>query len=142
MYLLVSAIHVVGNLLLVRTRTSLVLAAVTGGSDAHLATLEVDDGNALGRQLAALDSGQTDIGTVVVVLGKDVGGPGPDEQALVLGGARGHVLGDSHGPLVVGVGARLGVATDETEGLAAVIGQGELALLEEKEGQKQRKNGK
>lgn len=110
------------------------LDTVTRGSDARLATLEVDDGNALGGQLAALDSGQADIGTVVVVLGKDVGSPGPDEQALVLGVAGGHVLGDSHGPLVVGVGARLGVATDETEGLAAIIGQGELALFfEEKE---------
>lgn len=124
---LVSAVHVVVNLLLVGARTSIVLATVTGGSDASLATLEVDDGNSLGGELAALDSGQADIGTVVVVLGQDVGGPGPNEQALVLGSARGHVLGDSHGPLVVGIGARLGVATDETEGLSAIIRQGKLA---------------
>lgn len=126
---LVSAIHVVVNLLLVGTRTSIVLATVTGGSDAHLATLEVNDGNTLGGELATLDSGQADVSTVVVVLGQDVGGPGPNEQALVLGSARGHVLGDSHGPLVVGVGARLGVATDKTEGLSAVIRQGKLALF-------------
>lgn len=69
-------VGVSGNLLLGGTTSRLVVDAVTGGLNVLLAAVEVDDGDALAGQLAAGGlAGQLDIGTVVVVLGEDVGGP-------------------------------------------------------------------
>lgn len=99
---LVDTAHVVINLLFAGTGGSLVLVAIAVFGDTALAAGEVDDLDGLGGELAVLDTGDGDIGTVVVVLGQLVGGPGPDEQALVLLGARGDVGGDLDGPLVVG----------------------------------------
>lgn len=72
---LVLVVGVSGNLLLGGTTSRLVVDTVTGGLDVLLATVEVDDGNALAGQLAAGLAGQLDISAVVVVLGEDVGGP-------------------------------------------------------------------
>lgn len=72
---LVSAVHVVVDLLLGGTTARSVLVAVTRSSDTTLAAGEINNGNALLGQLAALDTGQTNIGTVVVVLGKLLSGP-------------------------------------------------------------------
>lgn len=103
------------------------VVAVTGGLDVLLVAIEVDDGDFLRGQLAAGLAGQLDIGAVVVVLREDVGGPAPDEQALVLGLAGRSVLGDLNGPLVVGIGASLGVLGDQVVGLSVVVRERELA---------------
>lgn len=120
-------VGVSGNLLLGGTTSRLVVDAVTGGLNVLLAAVEVDDGDALAGQLAAGGlAGQLDIGTVVVVLGEDVGGPAPDEQASLLLAGR-SVLGDLNGPLVVGIGASLGVGGDQVVGLSVVVRERELA---------------
>lgn len=100
--ILVDTAHVVVNLLAVGASGGLVLVAVAVLGDAGFAAGEVDDLDGLGGELAVLDTGDGDIGTVVVVLGQLVGGPGPDEQALVLLVARGDVGRDLDRPLVVG----------------------------------------
>lgn len=99
---LVDTAHVVVNLLLARAGGGLVLVAVTVLGDTGLAAGEVDDLDGLGGELAVLGTSNGNIGTVVVVLGQLVGGPGPDEQALVLLVARGDVGGDLDGPLIIG----------------------------------------
>lgn len=125
--ILVLVVGVPGNLLLGGTTSRLVVVAVTRGLDVLLVAVEVDDGDLLGGQLATGLAGQLDIGAVVVVLGKNVGGPAPDEQALVLLLAGRSVLGDLDGPLVVGIGAGLGIFGDQMVGLSTVVRERELA---------------
>lgn len=84
----------------VRARGFAILLIADGAQAARVA-LDVDDGHAQWRQLAAGDTVDNDVGAGVVVLVRGKGGPGPCEQALVRVGAAGHVLGDQDGPFVV-----------------------------------------
>lgn len=76
---------------------------VTLGVGVHLfvASRDIDDGHVELRQLAALGTLDEDVSAVVVELVGGVGGPRESEQALVRVCARGNVLGDLDGPLVV-----------------------------------------
>ena len=53
--------------------------------------------------------------------------PGPDKEAFVSGGARGSVVRNLDWPLVVEIGARVGVLTYQMESFTTIRGQGELA---------------
>jgi len=102
---------------------------VTVGMGVHLlmAGSDINNGHVELGQLAALDTLDQDVGAVVVELVSGIGGPREREQALLRVCAAGHVLGDLDGPLVVDVGAGLGVLADDLPGLTTIIRQTELA---------------
>ena len=92
-----------------------------------MTSLDIDNGHIQLGQLAVLGTLDQDVGTVVVVLISRVGGPGHSKQTLVRVGARGDVLGNLDGPLVVNVGAGLGILTNDLPGIATVVRERELA---------------
>lgn len=97
--------------------------AVTLGMGIHLlvAGRDINNGHVELGQLAALDTLNQDVGAVMVVLGGGISGPREREQTLVRVCAARHVLGDLDGPLVVDVGAGLGVLADDLPGLSAIF---------------------
>ena len=124
----VVAVGVLLTLLGVGAR-GLALLGITVGVDVHLLLQlgHIIPGHVELGQLAVLGTLDDDVSAVMVELLGRVGGPGEGEQALARIRARGDVLGDHDGPLIVDIRASLGVLTNDLEGLATVVRERELA---------------
>jgi hypothetical protein len=102
---------------------------ITVGVDIHLLVtgLDIDNGHVELGESSVLGTLDEDVGAVMVVLVGGVGGPGEGKETLVRIRARGNVVGDLNGPLVVDVGAGLGVLTNDLPALTTIVRERELA---------------
>jgi len=107
----------------------LMAEVITLGVNVHLlmSGLDIDDSHVELGKLAVLGTLDQDVGTVVVVLVRGVGGPRKGKETLVRVCARGDVVGDLDRPLVVNVRASLGVLTNDLPGFSTIVRERELA---------------
>lgn len=124
----IEAVGVQSTLLGAGTR-GLAVLGITVGMDVHLLVQlsHIDLGHVELGQLAVLGTLDDDVGAVMVELLGGVSGPREGKETLVGICARGDVLGNLDRPLVVDIGASLGVLANDLPGLATVVRERELA---------------